>query len=453
MFDGIELTSLGNALTKMDSLCDQFPLHKAIFEGNLRKVSGYLRTCDIGERDIHGNTPLHLAVLLGRKECVYLLLAHGAQVKVKNNFGWSPLAEAISYGDRQIITALLKKLKQQSREALDERRPQLTAALMKLGDFYMEINWDFQSWVPLLSRVLPSDTCKLYKKGCSIRMDSTLVDFTDMKWQRGDLTFIFNGDARGKQAFAILDNDKKVFQRLRTEDTEAEIEEEVDILMSSDIVSAMMSTKPITFSRSQNGWIWRADRTEMIGPYHSNVYSINGMLLISRKRREHLTDEDVIKNKALVETLSKGNGNIMDSLPETTRRSSLHPPPKSDLTWDEYLLYDSERLPRMGRKIVLKEDRKAVKCQVAMSEEFPLSIDLILKLLEVIAPFKHFNKLKEFVAMKLPAGFPVRIEIPVFPTITARVTFRDFKSCEKIPSSMFFIPRDYKEDPNRFPDL
>ena len=30
-------------------------------------------------------------------------------------------------------------------------------------------------------------------------------------------------------------------------------------------------------------------------------------------------------------------------------------------------------------------------------------------MLEVVAPFKHFNKLKEFVAMKLPAGFPVRI--------------------------------------------
>ena len=28
-------------------------------------------------------------------------------------------------------------------------------------------------------------------------MDSTLVDFSDMKWQRGDLTFIFNGDAKG----------------------------------------------------------------------------------------------------------------------------------------------------------------------------------------------------------------------------------------------------------------
>lgn len=34
-------------------------------------------------------------------ECVQLLLAHNAPVKVKNKLGWSPLAEAISYGDRQ----------------------------------------------------------------------------------------------------------------------------------------------------------------------------------------------------------------------------------------------------------------------------------------------------------------------------------------------------------------
>lgn len=33
--------------------------------------------------------------------CTHLLLAHGAPVKVKNLNGWSPLAEAISYGDRQ----------------------------------------------------------------------------------------------------------------------------------------------------------------------------------------------------------------------------------------------------------------------------------------------------------------------------------------------------------------
>ena len=42
----------------MDSLCDRYPLHKAIFDGNLRKVSGYLRTCNIEEKDVHGKNLL-----------------------------------------------------------------------------------------------------------------------------------------------------------------------------------------------------------------------------------------------------------------------------------------------------------------------------------------------------------------------------------------------------------
>ena len=35
-------------------------------------------------------------------ECVFLLLEKNAPVKVKNEAGWSPLAEAISWGSRSI---------------------------------------------------------------------------------------------------------------------------------------------------------------------------------------------------------------------------------------------------------------------------------------------------------------------------------------------------------------
>ena len=35
-------------------------------------------------------------------EIVTLLLESGAQIKVKNALGWSPMSEAVSYGDRQI---------------------------------------------------------------------------------------------------------------------------------------------------------------------------------------------------------------------------------------------------------------------------------------------------------------------------------------------------------------
>ena len=50
-----------------------------------------------------------------------------------------------------------------------------------------------------------------------IRMDTTLVDFTDMKWERGDISFIFNGESKPSHSLTVLDNKIKVFQRIRYE--------------------------------------------------------------------------------------------------------------------------------------------------------------------------------------------------------------------------------------------
>lgn len=33
----------------------------------------------------------------------------------------------------------------------------------------------------------------------------------------------------------------------------------------------------------------------------------------------------------------------------------------------------------------------------------------LLDILEVIVPYKHFHKLRQFVNMKLPPGFPVKL--------------------------------------------
>uniref|UniRef100_A0A8C3YG10 Ankyrin repeat domain-containing protein 13C n=1 Tax=Catagonus wagneri TaxID=51154 RepID=A0A8C3YG10_9CETA len=428
-----------------------YPVHECVFKGDVRRLSSLIRTHNIGQKDNHGNTPLHLAVMLGNKECAHLLLAHNAPVKVKNAQGWSPLAEAISYGDRQMITALLRKLKQQSRESVEEKRPRLLKALKELGDFYLELHWDFQSWVPLLSRILPSDACKIYKQGINIRLDTTLIDFTDMKCQRGDLSFIFNGDAAPSESFVVLDNEQKVYQRIHHEESEMETEEEVDILMSSDIYSATLSTKSISFTRAQTGWLFREDKTERVGNFLADFYLVNGLVLESRKRREHLSEEDILRNKAIMESLSKG-GNIMEQNFEPIRRQSLTPPPQNTITWEEYISAENGKAPHLGRELVCKESKKTFKATIAMSQEFPLGIELLLNVLEVIAPFKHFNKLREFVQMKLPPGFPVKLDIPVFPTITATVTFQEFRY-DEFDGSIFTIPDDYKEDPSRFPDL
>uniref|UniRef100_A0A6Q2YFJ7 Ankyrin repeat domain-containing protein n=1 Tax=Esox lucius TaxID=8010 RepID=A0A6Q2YFJ7_ESOLU len=426
----------------------EFPVHECVFKGDVRRLSSLIRTQNISQKDVHGNTPLHLAVMMGHKECALLLLAHNAPVKVKNSQGWSPLAEAISYGDRQMITALLRKLKQQSRESVEDKRPKLLRALKELGDFYLELHWDFQSWVPLLSRILPSDNCKIYKQGINIRLDTTLIDFTDMKCQRGDLSFIFNGDAPPAKSFYVLDNEQKVYQRIHHEESEMETEEEVDILMSSDVYSATLSTKSITFSRSQIGWLFREDKTERVGNFLADFYSVNGLVLESRKRREHLSEEDILRNKAIMESLSKG-GNLVEQNYEVRDGFCVSGVAPVHCTDRRYVAVIA---PHLGRALVCKESKKNFKATVAMSQDFPLGIESLLNVLEVIAPFKHFNKLREFVQLKLPPGFPVKLDIPVFPTITATVTFQEFRY-DDFEESIFSIPGDYKEDPSRFPDL
>ncbi|KAK0183172.1 hypothetical protein PV327_001239 [Microctonus hyperodae] len=437
-----------------DSVKMDYPLHRCIFHGDLKTLSSLIRKYDISEKDKHGNTPLHLAVMLGRRECVQLLLAHGAPVKVKNLAGWSPLAEAISYGDRQTISLLVRKLKQQAREQMEERRPNLVAALHKMGDFYMELKWDFQSWVPLVSRILPSDICRIHKCGASIRMDTTLVDFNDMRWERGDISFIFNGDQKPSKSLTVLDNRAKLYQRVRYEETELEIEDEVDILMSSDIMAAQMSTKGITFSRAQIGWIFREDKKEMVGQFNSDFYQINGMVLESRKRREHLSEEDLQKNKAIMESLTKGSSHgFANGEQPPMRRASLNPPPDSNITWEMYVKAPPGECPLLGRNVVYKESSKSFKATVAMSPDFPLTVDMLLNVLEVIAPFKHFSKLRNFVKMKLPPGFPVKIDIPILPTVTAKITFQEFAFRNVIDPELFQVPSDYFEDPMRFPDL
>lgn len=45
----------------------------------------------------------------------------------------------------------------------------------------------------------------------------------------------------------------------------------------------------------------------MVGAFHADCYQINGITLESRKRREHLSEEDLQKNKAIMESLTKGS--------------------------------------------------------------------------------------------------------------------------------------------------
>lgn len=440
-----------------------YELHRAVFHGEETRVKELLAIkLNPNAQDKHGNTPLHIAVMLGHKNIIHELLRYGAVVKEKNSLGWTPLDESISYGDRSTISLLLKNLRDQTTAGLIQRRHSLVQSLQKLDDFYAELKWEFHTWVPLLSRLLPSDVCKIYKTGTCIRLDSTLGDFTEMRWSRGDLSFIFNGEDHQNNntlSMVVLDNQTKVYQRMKllgSEDVHADLHDHVNLMMTKPIIYANMSTRPITITRAQSGWIFRTDKSERVGAYDTDVYNITNLILVSRRRREHLTPEQIKEHEDIQKKVETGNLGENDfgkggegdgeedeeGDEERETVQSLPPPPPTNVTWEDYINAPDGQAPHLGRAMDLKIERKHYKAAVSMTEQCPIEMMKLLDILEVIAPYKHFHKLRQFVDMKLPQGFPVKLDIPVFPTVTAMITLERYEQRET-PVSKYLIPRDY----------
>lgn len=43
------------------------------------------------------------------------------------------------------------------------------------------------------------------------------------------------------------------------------------------------------------------------------------------------------------------------------------------------------------------------------SSEFPVSVEVLVDILEILAPVKHLSKLRQLCQSRLPPGFPVKL--------------------------------------------
>lgn len=64
---------------------------------------------DKGDKNDGGNTALHLATWMGKKEAVRMLLDHGASINVRNRAGNFPLAWSARHNDTSILEWFLEK--------------------------------------------------------------------------------------------------------------------------------------------------------------------------------------------------------------------------------------------------------------------------------------------------------------------------------------------------------
>ncbi|XP_022159943.1 ankyrin repeat domain-containing protein 13D isoform X1 [Myzus persicae] len=430
--------------------------------------------------DPRGRTPLMLAITLGDIESTRLLIIRGANVNVKNDEGWTALQEAIATGDPEMVKLVMEHRDYQRHSDRATDVSKLLKLLEESPDFYVEMKWEFISWVPLVSRMCPSDTYKIFKQGSNVRIDTTLLGFDQGNWERGNLSYIFLGQTatlyKSERTFIFQLNEGKSATFLEV-DHEAHrvyveeiqmipLDQGIEVMRPSDdtiasrlsapIVSFDIDTKKISFERNKSGiWGWRQDKSEIISDYNCKVFSASNVEFVTKSRTEHMNETE----KAKLNNTKNPIQSILGSSEETC------PVNKSELevTMAEYF---DELVDIKGRYIrkPIEQTTKVtkIKANLWLSEDYPLSLkEQIMPIVDLMAiTSSHFAKLKDFIEMQLPSGFPVKIEIPLYHISNAQITFGNLFGTDKaiegvqtldsdgkmfcvVEDSVFFPPRSY----------
>ncbi|XP_056603073.1 ankyrin repeat domain-containing protein 13A [Triplophysa dalaica] len=422
----------------------RFPLHALVWENDYRRLEKEIQTNNIEEVDPRGRTPLHLAVSLGHLESVRVLLRHGAVVTKENDKHWTVLQEAVSTGDPEIVQLVLQKRDYLKASTALGGVPELLCKIRESPDFYMEMKWEFTSWIPLVSRMCPSDVCRIWKSGASLRVDTTLLGFENMTWIRGRRSYIFRGDDNCTELMEVNHEEEVVDTERFDLSREMEdvtlnnmqpAEQEVAKRLTTPIVNTYLDTKDIAFERSKSGiWGWRSDRTESVNGFEAKVFTVNNVNVVIRTRTEHLTDEEKARIKSERNVLESLLGTVEQQIGaqgDMTLEYATATNPTA-ITPEEYFNPDFDLQGRdIGRPLELTIRTQKFKGTLWMSEEHPLSlVEQVTPIIDLMARTStHFARLRDFINLRFPPGFPVKIEIPLYHVLNARITFGSVNKC------------------------
>ncbi|KAM3936363.1 ankyrin repeat domain-containing protein 13B isoform 6-T6 [Leptodactylus fuscus] len=445
----------------------RYPLHYLVWHNKSRELEKELseRQDQIEQVDPRGRTPLHLATTLGHLDCAKVLLNHGADVSKENRSGWTVLQEAVSTRDLELVRLVLRHRDYQRTIKRLAGIPVLLEKLRKAQDFYVEMKWEFTSWVPLVSKICPSDTYKVWKSGQNLRVDTTLLGFDHMTWQRGNRSFIFRGQDTSAVVMEIDHDRRVVFSEtltLGSQDHEVLLaavqptEEQAMSRLTAPVVTTQLDTKNIAFERNKSGILgWRSEKTEVINGYEAKVYGASNVELITRTRTEHLSDQHKGKSKGsktpLQSFLGIAEQHVGPNNGQTLITQTFSQTNPTAITPDEYFDPNFELGQRdMGRPMELTTKTQKFKAKLWLCEDHPLSLsEQVAPIIDLMAISNAlFAKLRDFITLRLPPGFPVKIEIPIFHILNARITFGNLNGCDEPVSSLRQSPSSEAPSPS-----
>ncbi|KAF2306988.1 hypothetical protein GH714_023052 [Hevea brasiliensis] len=404
----------------------------------------------IDRRDVPGReTPLHLAVKLRDPISAEILMAAGADWSLQNENGWSALQEAVCTREEQIA--------------------------MIIARHYQPLAW--AKWCRRLPRIVASATL-------SVRSNISLLG-------RGVFFKDSNISLPPGSLIVLAHKEKEVTNALEgagAQPTEAEVAHEVALMSQTNMYRPGIDVTQAELVPYLN---WRRqERTEMVGNWKAKVYDMFHVMVSVKSRRVPgaMTDEELFaaddedrpvngadndefddvltaeERKQLDTALRMGNsdglcedeelGSSSIKKMDLERFSKLAPEggnqksvdnKKSSSEFSREDLGDTKKGKDKGSKKKKKkgvsseskhesEYKKGLRPVLWLTPDFPLKTEELLPLLDILAnKVKAVRRLRELLTTKLPQGtFPVKVAIPIVPTIRVLVTFTKFEELQPV---------------------
>ncbi|GAU41942.1 hypothetical protein TSUD_380470 [Trifolium subterraneum] len=460
-------STLSRIISTLPSLPDPTQIHTesdSLYQEKLAdKISSVLDRRDVPFRE----TPLHLAVRLNDLTAAKILSSAGADVSLHNAAGWNPLQEALCRRATEISVVLVRHHHRSAWAKWRRRLPRLVAVLRRMRDFYMEISFHFESSViPFVGKIAPSDTYKIWKRDGNLRADTSLAGFDGLKIQRADQSFLFLGDGDSTHAIpsgsllVLNRDDRKIFDAFENAGAPMSDSDVAGFCAQTSVYRPGMDvTKAELIGRTN----WRKqEKTENVGEWKAKVYEVQNVLFSFKSRKVSAEsggseqviplelDEDddgflVAENPSFgmaIETDKRRHSSFVREDREWVplgRKSVdmpsgiMQPPRKSSAA--------AVRLaPQLPPPVKEKEYMKSLRPSVWLTEQFPLKTEELLPLLDILAnKVKAVRRMRDLLTTKFPPGsFPVKVAIPVVPTVRVVITFTKFVELQ--PVEKFYTP-------------
>ncbi|TKY53602.1 Ankyrin repeat domain-containing protein 13B [Spatholobus suberectus] len=415
----------------------------------------------VDRRDVpNGDTPLHLAAKLGDLVASEMLMNAGANGRLKNKEGWTALREAVINKQDKMAMVMIKYYWNDYDKKYFRRLPRYIGIMRRMKDFYMEITFHFESSViPFISRIAPSDTYKIWKKGGNMRADMTLAGFDGLKIKRSNQSILFLGDGTNDERkvpgslFKVSHKEKEVvvFSPNRVTPTDRQLKSTLakksrseSIRVGIDVSQALLVPQ-LTWRRKE--------RKEMVGPWKAKVYDMQNVVLSVKSKKVPGAPPPEAKPTPK-ESKKKDNEKIEDILTDDERKqleAALNSTEENGQSHKSNNNVKKEKKGRSGghrdhkgkntnasfeNSTSQKDEsqfKRGMMPSLWLSQNFPLKIEELLPMLDILAEkLKAVRRLRELITTKLPKEtFPVKVAIPVVSTVKVLVTFTKFEEIQQ----------------------